>query len=155
MQTVAIIDYGSGNLHSAAKAFERAARDSATETRVLVTSRAKDVATADRIVLPGVGAFAECKAGLMAVPGLRETLEDAVRASEQVIDGYLLGMSEPEMAAADLFSKFEDFGEVPFIFRDGDGTLNVISFNYYKYAITRCGSICGRKEGVRLTESAA
>lgn len=79
--------------------------------------------------------------------GEYETLEDAVTASEQVIDGYLLGMSEPEMAAADLFSKFEDFGEVPFIFRDGDGTLNVIGFNYYKYAMTRCGSICGRKEG--------
>ena len=59
MQTVAIIDYGSGNLHSAAKAFERAARDSGRETRILVTARAEDVAKADRIVLPGVGAFAD------------------------------------------------------------------------------------------------
>ena len=79
--------------------------------------------------------------------GEYETLEDAVRASEQVIDGYLLGISGSEMAAAELFSKFEDFGEVPFIFRDGDGTLNVIGFNYYKYAMTRCGSICARKKG--------
>ena len=76
-----------------------------------------------------------------------ETLEDAVRASEQVIDRYLLDLSESEMAAAELFSKFEDSGEVPFIFRDGDGTLNVIGFNYYRYAMIRCGSICARKEG--------
>ena len=79
--------------------------------------------------------------------GEYETLEDAVRASEQVIDRYLLDLSGSEMAAAELFSKFEDFGEVPFIFRDGDGTLNVIGFNYYRYAMIRCGSICARKEG--------
>ena len=79
--------------------------------------------------------------------GEYETLEDAVRASEQVIDGYLQRMSGSEMAAADLFSKFEDSGEVPFIFRDGDGTLNVMGFNYYRYAMIRCGSICGRKAG--------
>ena len=78
--------------------------------------------------------------------GEYETLEDAVRELEQVIDGYLLGMSGPEMAAADLFSKFEDFGDVQFIFRDGDGTRNVIGFNFYKYAMIRCGSLCGRKE---------
>jgi imidazole glycerol-phosphate synthase subunit HisH len=81
MQTVAIIDYGSGNLHSAAKALERAARDCPMETRIVVTARAEDIARADRIVLPGVGAFADCKAGLMAVPGLRATLE------RKVIDG--------------------------------------------------------------------
>jgi hypothetical protein len=79
--------------------------------------------------------------------GEYETLDDAVRASEQTIDGYLQGMSEPEMAAADLFSKFENFGEVHFIFRDGDETLHGIGFNYYKYAMIRCGSICGRKQG--------
>ncbi len=78
MHTVAIIDFGSGNLLSAAKAFERAARESNAQTRILVTSNAAEIAKADRIVLPGVGAFADCKAGLMAVPGMRETLEDAV-----------------------------------------------------------------------------
>ena len=79
--------------------------------------------------------------------GEYETLEDAVRASEQVIDRYLLDLSASDMAAAELFSKFEDFGEVPFIFRDGDGTLNVIGFNYYSYAMIRCSSICARKKG--------
>ena len=71
--TTAIIDYGSGNLCSAAKAFERAAAES-----VLVTSRPEEVVTADRIVLPGVGAFADCRRGLAAVPGLEAALCEAV-----------------------------------------------------------------------------
>ncbi len=74
--SVAIIDYGSGNLHSAAKAFERAARE--TGDRVIVTSDADAVAAADRIVLPGVGAFADCRRGLDAVPGMVETLNEQV-----------------------------------------------------------------------------
>jgi glutamine amidotransferase len=91
-QTVAIIDYGSGNLHSAAKAFERAARDCGEERRVIVTANAADVAAADRIVLPGVGAYADCKAGLMAVPGMREALEDAVIARGRPFLGICVGM---------------------------------------------------------------
>ena len=73
--TVAIVDYGSGNLRSAAKAFERAAREAGTHERVLVTSDPREVAAADRIVLPGVGAFADCRAGLYAVPGMVEALQ--------------------------------------------------------------------------------
>ena len=92
MQTVAIIDYGSGNLHSAAKAFERAARECGMQTRIVVTARAADVAAADRIVLPGVGAFADCKAGLMAVPGLRETLERKVIDEKAPFLGICVGM---------------------------------------------------------------
>ncbi|MFI4947946.1 MAG: imidazole glycerol phosphate synthase subunit HisH, partial [Alphaproteobacteria bacterium] len=68
--TTAIIDYGSGNLRSAAKAFERAAAESGVAEMILVTSRPEEVAVADRIVLPGVGAFADCRRGLAAVPGL-------------------------------------------------------------------------------------
>ena len=74
--SVAIIDYGSGNLHSAAKAFERAARD--TGDRIVVTSDADAVAGAERIVLPGVGAFADCRRGLDDVAGMVEALNDAV-----------------------------------------------------------------------------
>ena len=66
--SVALIDYGSGNLHSAAKAIELAAR-SAGET-VAVTSDAAALNSADRIVLPGVGAFADCKRGLESLPGM-------------------------------------------------------------------------------------
>jgi imidazole glycerol-phosphate synthase subunit HisH len=74
--TVAIIDYGSGNLHSAAKAFERAARDSGDT--IVVTADADAVAKAERIVLPGVGAFADCRRGLDAVPGMVERLNEEV-----------------------------------------------------------------------------
>ncbi len=73
---VAIVDYGSGNLHSAAKALERVARD--TGHRVVVTSDPEAVRQAERIVLPGVGAFADCRRGLDSVPGMVDTLQDEV-----------------------------------------------------------------------------
>jgi glutamine amidotransferase len=92
MQNVAIIDYGSGNLHSAAKAFERAACDSANECRIVVTSDPDIVRQADRIVLPGVGAFADCRRGLEAVPGMRAALEDAVRTQSRPFLGICVGM---------------------------------------------------------------
>jgi len=77
--SVAIIDYGSGNLHSAAKAFERAARSMEDPQKVLVTRDPEAVYRADRIVLPGVGAFADCRRGLDAVDGMLEAMTEAVR----------------------------------------------------------------------------
>ncbi len=91
MQRVVIIDYGSGNLHSAAKAFERAARESSADAHIAVTSKAEDVQRADRVVLPGVGAFADCKRGLDAVPGMREALEHAVRKQSRPFLGICVG----------------------------------------------------------------
>lgn len=90
--TVAIVDYGSGNLRSAAKAFERAAREAGTHERVLVTSSPDEVATADRIVLPGVGAFADCRAGLYAVPGMVDTLQREVIERGKPFLGICVGM---------------------------------------------------------------
>ena len=92
MQTVVIIDYGSGNLHSAAKAFERAARESGSGSAIVVSSNAADVLAATRIVLPGVGAFADCKRGLDAVPGMRDALEHAVRQKGRPFLGICVGM---------------------------------------------------------------
>ncbi len=92
MQRVAIIDYGSGNLHSAAKAFERAARESETDAKILVTADPKDVTSADRIVLPGVGAFADCKRGLEAVAGMRDALETVVKREGRPFLGICVGM---------------------------------------------------------------
>jgi len=92
MQRVAIIDYGSGNLHSAAKAFERAAREGQAASEILVTADAKLVAAADRIVLPGVGAYADCKAGLAAVDGMIETIEEVVIRKGRPFLGICVGM---------------------------------------------------------------
>ncbi len=92
MQHVAIIDYGSGNLHSAAKAFERAARDSGSESRIIVTADPEVVRAADRVVLPGVGAFADCRRGLEAVPGLHAALEEVVRGKGRPFLGVCVGM---------------------------------------------------------------
>jgi len=91
MQRLVIIDYGSGNLHSAAKAFERAARESEADVGIAVTASPADVAAADRIVLPGVGAFADCKDGLDAVAGMREALETAVRGKGRPFLGICVG----------------------------------------------------------------
>lgn len=92
MQLVAIIDYGSGNLRSAAKAFERAARETNVEARILVTGSPRDVRGADRIVLPGVGAFGDCRAGLDAIDGMVETLNECVRHKERPFLGICVGM---------------------------------------------------------------
>jgi glutamine amidotransferase len=91
MQRVAIVDYGSGNLHSAAKAFERAARESGADARIEVTADPEAVATADRIVLPGVGAFADCRRGLDAVSGMVLALEQAVRREGRPFLGICVG----------------------------------------------------------------
>ncbi|MFD1697471.1 imidazole glycerol phosphate synthase subunit HisH [Roseibium aestuarii] len=90
--SVAIIDYGSGNLHSAAKAFERAARDHARKPGVFVTSDPDRVAKADRIVLPGVGAYADCKRGLAAVDGMIEVLNEQVHEKGKPFMGICVGM---------------------------------------------------------------
>jgi glutamine amidotransferase len=91
-ESVAIIDYGSGNLRSAAKAFERAASERGLDERVVVTADPAQVLEADRVVLPGVGAFADCMRGLLAVAGMREALEEAVRKRGKPFLGICVGM---------------------------------------------------------------
>ncbi|MCG8512272.1 MAG: imidazole glycerol phosphate synthase subunit HisH [Rhodospirillales bacterium] len=90
--SVAIIDYGSGNLRSAAKAFERTLREMDRDAAVRVTDDADTVAKADYIVLPGVGAFADCMAGLSAVPGMLDALEDSVVRGGRPFLGICVGM---------------------------------------------------------------
>ncbi len=89
---VAIIDYGSGNLHSAAKAFERAAREAGSKLAVKVTADPAEVRSAERIVLPGVGAFADCKRGLEAIPGMVEALEESVQEEGKPFLGICVGL---------------------------------------------------------------
>ena len=89
---VAIIDYGSGNLRSAVKSFERSAREAGVPAEIDLTSDAEKVATADRIVLPGVGAYADCRAGLDAVPGMVEALNEAAVEKGRPFCGICVGM---------------------------------------------------------------
>ncbi len=89
---VAIIDYGSGNLRSAVKAFERAARETGAKAEIELTDRAERVLSADRIVLPGVGAYADCRRGLDAVPGMVEALKEAVETKGTPFLGICVGM---------------------------------------------------------------
>ncbi len=90
--TVAIVDYGSGNLHSAAKAFERAAHAAGLDQPILVTNDPRAVAAADRVVLPGVGAFADCRRGLDAIDGMVAALDEAVRRKGRPFFGICVGM---------------------------------------------------------------
>ena len=89
---VAIIDYGSGNLRSATKAFERASRESGGDATIELTADAERVRTADRIVLPGVGAYADCAAGLHAVPGMWEAIEESTLRGGRPFLGICVGM---------------------------------------------------------------
>ncbi len=90
--SVAIIDYGSGNLRSAAKAFERAAKDQSLDVDIVVTSEPDVVVGAERVVLPGVGAFGDCRRGIEALPGMLDALEEAVRKKARPFLGICVGM---------------------------------------------------------------
>ncbi len=90
--SLAIVDYGSGNLHSAHKAIERAAGEAGFKGEIKVTSKPSDILSADRIVLPGVGAFADCRRGLLSVPGLLEALTEAVHQKARPFLGICVGM---------------------------------------------------------------
>ncbi|MGI9520971.1 MAG: imidazole glycerol phosphate synthase subunit HisH [Hyphomicrobiaceae bacterium] len=106
MQSVAIIDYGSGNLHSAHKAVQRAAHDAGIAVTISVTGDANVVLGADRIILPGVGAFADCKAGLAVVPDMIDALQESVIGKGRPFFGICVGMQL--MASRGL-----EFGETP------------------------------------------
>ncbi len=90
--SVAIVNYGSGNLHSAAKAFELAARRCGYDGTIEVTSDPDVVRRAERVVLPGVGAFADCKRGLEAVPGMIESMSETALAAGRPFLGICVGM---------------------------------------------------------------
>ena len=92
MSLVALIDYGSGNLRSAEKALARAASERGTSHEIVVTADPALAAKAERIVLPGVGAFADCMRGLKAVPGMVEALNEAVLVRGTPFLGICVGM---------------------------------------------------------------
>ncbi|GAB4528490.1 MAG: imidazole glycerol phosphate synthase subunit HisH [Amphiplicatus sp.] len=91
-ETVAVVDYGSGNLRSVEKSLQRAARESGRDARIVVTGDPEAVAGAGRIVLPGVGAFAACMNGLAAIEGMIPALEHAVLVEKRPFLGVCVGM---------------------------------------------------------------
>lgn len=91
MKTV-IIDYGSGNLHSVAKAFERAAKDFKIKAEIIVSNKPEQLEKAERIVLPGVGAFKDCMQGVLAIDGLRDAMQAEVITKGKPILGICVGM---------------------------------------------------------------
>lgn len=106
MQTAVLIDYGSGNLRSAEKALLEAARRAGEDTRVLVTADPDAVDAADRLVLPGVGAFAACIGAIRAIDGLEEAMASAAQGRSVPFLGVCVGMQL-------LASKGLEFGETP------------------------------------------
>ncbi|MGF9695057.1 imidazole glycerol phosphate synthase subunit HisH [Rhizobium sp. 0TCS1.26] len=109
---VAIIDYGSGNLRSATKAFERAAREAGLDAQIDLTDSPDVVAAADRVVLPGVGAYADCRRGLAAVAGMEDALLDVVENKGRPFFGICVGMQL--MASRGLEKEItEGFGWIP------------------------------------------
>ena len=89
---VSIVDYGSGNLRSAQKAFERAARDESMDADIRLVSDPETILKSDRIVLPGVGAFADCRSGLDAIPDMLEALYESVITRGRPFLGICVGM---------------------------------------------------------------
>lgn len=135
----AVIDYGSGNLRSAAKAFECAAGAIGAGERVVVTSRPDEVAAADRLVLPGQGAFADCRRGLAAVPGLEAALSEAVIARGRPFFGICVGMQ----LLADRGREFETVDGLGWIggeivpIQPADPTYKIPHMGWNELAITR------------------
>ncbi|MBH0238772.1 imidazole glycerol phosphate synthase subunit HisH [Methylobrevis albus] len=140
--TVAIIDYGSGNLRSASKAFERAARDIGYAGAVVVTADPDVVARADRIVLPGVGAFADCRRGLGAVSGMTEALTDAVLGRGRPFFGICVG--QQLMAGRGLEKETtEGLGWIPgdvTLLRPSDPALKVPHMGWNTIDLTDAGA---------------
>jgi glutamine amidotransferase len=106
MQSVALIDYGSGNLRSAEKALQKAAAGHARPARVITTDDPDLIAAADLVVLPGVGAFAACMSALSARPGVVEAMTEAVQHRGAPFLGICVGMQL-------LATRGLEFGETP------------------------------------------
>jgi len=155
-QTVAIIDYSSGNLRSAAKAFERMAIEGDTGATIVVTSDPAVVRAADRIVLPGVGAFGDCMAGITAIAGMREALEEDVNLGSKPFLGICVGMQL--MASTGLeHGTHEGFGWIPGtveMIEPADDTLKIPHMGWNDLMLSEAGASHPVFEGLSHGEHA-
>jgi glutamine amidotransferase len=139
MPVVALIDYGSGNLRSAEKALARAARERGTDHEIVVTSDPAIAGSAERIVLPGVGAFADCMSGLKALPGMVESLRLAVLNRGVPFLGICVGMQ----LLATVGREFGDHAGLGWLSGDvvrmtpSDATLKIPHMGWNELAFTR------------------
>jgi len=139
MPTTALIDYGSGNLRSAEKALARAATETASGQQIVVTSDPDVVAKAERIVLPGVGAFGDCMNGLSSIDGMVAALEDAVRRRGVPFLGICVGMQ----LLADVGREFGDHEGLGWIagevvkMEPSDASLKIPHMGWNELRITR------------------
>ena len=141
---ISIIDYGSGNLRSATKAFERAAREAGLNAEIELTDKADRVATADRIVLPGVGAYADCRRGLDAVPGMHDAITEVVENKGRPFFGICVGMQL--MSSRGLEKTVTDgFGWI-------EGDVVVCPWHGYEYDLKTGECIGDRKQKLRRYE---
>jgi glutamine amidotransferase len=141
METIAIVDCGSGNLKSAAKAFERAAHESGRDFHIDVTSDPEVVRRADRVALPGQGAFAAVLAGVAAVPGLREALEEAAIVKARPFFGICVGMQLMATRGVE-HGAHDGFGWIPgevVALEPADRTLKVPHMGWNNLEIDRPG----------------
>ena len=90
--SIAIVDYGSGNLRSAAKALETASNNINTSYKIIITSDPKIIKQSDKIVLPGQGSFRDCYLGIKKISGLDEALNEFVLEKKKPIFGICVGM---------------------------------------------------------------
>ena len=130
-QSISIIDLGSGNLRSVQRAVERAAADHDIAADVAITTSPDAVHKADRIIVPGVGAFGACMAGLNALDGMRDALEAAATHQAKPILGICVGMQM-------LASRGMEFGETPGL---GwiPGTVKKLHFDERQYRVPHMG----------------
>lgn len=149
MPHVALIDYGSGNLRSAEKALTRAAHESGATHQIVVTAHPDIVAKAERIVLPGVGAFGDCMAGVRAIPGMVEALQEAVLKRGLPFLGICVGMQ----LLADVGREFGDHkglgwigGEVVRI-QPNDSSLKIPHMGWNELNVARAHPLL---EGIAL-----
>jgi len=140
-ERVVIVDYGSGNLRSVSHALSRAGEGCAHPPGIEVSADPEAVRRADRVVLPGVGAFGDCRAGIAAIDGMSEALEEAARQRASPFLGICVGMQLMADAGHE-YGRHAGFGWIPgevVKIEPGDPALKAPHMGWNRLALTAAG----------------